>query len=384
MKIAVLISGLFLLMMNFVSAQAVKPGAEQPGRYLPLLKGRKVAIVVNPTSRIGKQHLADFLQEEQVELKKIFTPEHGLRGETGAGERVNNHTDAATGLPVISLYGNTRKPTEEELEGIDVVVFDLQDVGVRFYTYLSTLFYVMEACAEQDIPLVVLDRPNPNGDYVAGPVLKPEFRSFVGMIPVPVVHGCTLGELAEMINGEGWLAGGACCRLTVVPVANYTHRTSYSLPVKPSPNLPNDAAVRLYPSLCFFEATHASIGRGTIFPFQVIGYPDPSMGRFMFTPRDRPGACNPVQEGKACFGDDLRLTGPEERFTLVYFMKYYNRFSEEKIFLRSEHWFNLLAGTDRVLMDIRAGKTLDEIEASWKEDLDRYRQLRCKYLLYPE
>jgi uncharacterized protein YbbC (DUF1343 family) len=268
--------------------------------------------------------------------------------------------------------------------GIDIVLFDLQDVGIRFYTYLSTMHYVMEACAGSNIPLVILDRPNPNGDYVAGPVLKPEFRSFVGMEPIPVVHGCTLGELAEMINGEGWLSDDLRCNLTVVPVENYTHQTRYSLPVKPSPNLPNDVAVRLYPSLCFFEATHASIGRGTPFPFQVIGYPDPLMGNFMFTPESAPGAKNPLQQGKACYGDDLRSASLDNRFSLSYFLMYYHRFRDKKDFLSSEKWFNWLAGTDQVLKDIRAGKTLDIIEASWKDDLKKYIDLRREYLLYPE
>jgi uncharacterized protein YbbC (DUF1343 family) len=246
------------------------------------------------------------------------------------------------------------------------------------------MHYVMEACAEKNIPLIVLDRPNPNGDYVAGPVLKPEFRSFVGMEPIPVVHGCTLGELAEMINEEGWLSDDLRCNLTVVPVENYTHQTRYSLPVKPSPNLPNDVAVRLYPSLCFFEATHASIGRGTSFPFQVIGYPDPAMGNFMFIPESTAGAKNPLQLGKACYGDDLRSAGLDNKFSLSYFLMYYHRFRDKKDFLSSERWFNLLAGTDQVLKDIQAGKTLDTIEASWQADLEKFKELRREYLLYPE
>jgi len=367
-----------------IYAQPVRPGAEQPEIYLPLVKDMNVALVANHTSLKGDQHLLDFLLEEQVPVKKIFCPEHGFRGDADAGEKIGDYIDPATGLPVISLYGNNKKPTESQLEGIDVVLFDLQDVGVRFYTYLSTMHYVMEACAEHAIPLIILDRPNPNGDYVAGPVLKPEFRSFVGMDPVPVVHGCTLGELAEMINGEGWLSDDENCDLTVVPVQNYTHQTRYFLPVKPSPNLPNDVAVRLYPSLCFFEATYASIGRGTIFPFQVVGFPDAKMGKFMFTPDSTSGAKNPLQKGKACYGEDLRQASLDSQFSLSYFLMYYHRFTDEKDFISSERWFNLLAGTDQVLKDIRAGKTLDAIEASWEDDLKKYKDTRREYLLYPE
>ncbi len=366
------------------SAQKIRPGAERPEIFLPLVQNKNVAIVANHTSRSGEQHLLDFLLHKQIAVKKVFCPEHGFRGDADAGEKIGNQTDPATGLPVISLYGENKKPTSDQMAGIDIVLFDLQDVGVRFYTYLSTMHYVMEACAESNIPLVILDRPNPNGDYVAGPVLKPKFRSFVGMEPIPVVHGCTLGELAGMINEEGWLSDDLRCNLTVVPVENYTHQIRYTLPVKPSPNLPNDVAIRLYPSLCFFEATHASIGRGTPFPFQVIGYPDPSMGNFMFTPESVPGAKNPLQEGKACYGDDLRAAGPDNRFSLSYFLMYYHRFRNEKDFLSSERWFNLLAGNDQVLKDIRAGKTLDAIEASWQEDLKRFISLRREYLLYAE
>jgi uncharacterized protein YbbC (DUF1343 family) len=367
-----------------VSAQKITPGAERPEIFLPLVQNKNVALVANHTSLVRGQHLLDFLLEKQIAVKKIFCPEHGFRGDADAGEKIGDQIDQTTGLPVISLYGKNRKPTKDQLKGIDIVLFDLQDVGVRFYTYLSTMHYVMEACGENNIPLVVLDRPNPNGDYVAGPVLKPEFRSFVGMEPIPVVHGCTLGELAEMINGEGWLSDDLICNLTVVPVENYTHQTRYSLPVKPSPNLPNDVAIRLYPSLCFFEATHASIGRGTPFPFQVIGYPDPAMGNFMFTPESTSGAKNPLQLGKACYGEDLRSASLDSRFSLSYFLLYYHRFRNEKDFLSSERWFNLLAGTDQVLKDIRAGKTLDVIEASWQDDLKKYIDLRREYLLYPE
>jgi len=350
-----------------------------------LLEGKHVGLVVNQTSRVGQEHLLDYLISRNVDVEKIFSPEHGFRGDADAGEHVSDQKDMKTGLPVISLYGDNKKPTSEQLNGLDLIVFDIQDVGVRFYTYLSTLHYVMEACGEENVSLLVLDRPNPNGGYVAGPVLDPEFRSFVGMHPIPVVHGCTLGELAQMINGEGWLKDHVKCDLTVVTVANYTHHTAYSLPVKPSPNLPNDRAIQLYPSLCFFEATNVSIGRGTYFPFQVIGYPDPNMGAFEFTPTSISGmAKSPKQEGKVCYGEDLRTDSLTGQFTLEYFIRYYHKFKKEADFLSSPRWFNLLAGTDEVLKMIRAGAKWSEIEASWTNDLEKYKQMRRKYLLYTE
>lgn len=366
-------------------AQNLQCGADRPERYLPLLANKKVGLVVNPSSRVGEQHLLDFLLAQKVGVKKVFCPEHGFRGDADAGELVRDEKDVKTGLPVISLYGKNKKPSPAQLAGIDVLVFDIQDVGVRFYTYLSTLHYVMEAAAETGLPVIVLDRPNPNGDYVAGPVLDPRFKSFVGMHPIPVVHGCTLGEMARMLNGEKWLNGGIQCRLTVIPVANYTHQTRYSLPVKPSPNLPNDLSIRLYPSLCFFEATTASIGRGTLFPFQVAGYPDPAMGKFRFTPKSIPGmAKDPVQQGKICYGTDLRAESPDHRFSLELFLNFYRRFGNEADFLDRPQWFNLLAGTDRVLKQIREGADWKTIEDSWKPELDRYQNMRKNYLLYPD
>jgi uncharacterized protein YbbC (DUF1343 family) len=384
MKI-LLVVALLAGMAGRLSAQEIVCGADQPGKYLEMLKGKQVGLVVNQTSRVGEEHLLDFLLGKGIDVKKIFSPEHGFRGDADAGEHVLDQKDKKTGLPVISLYGDNKKPKPEQLCGLDLLIFDVQDVGVRFYTYLSTLHYVMEACAEENLPLLLFDRPDPNGDYVAGPVLKPDFQSFVGMHPIPVVHGCTLGELAQMINGEGWLKGHVKCDLTIIPVANYTHRMSYSLPVKPSPNLPTDLSVRLYPSLCFFEATNMSIGRGTYFPFQVIGYPDPVMGGFQFTPESIPGmAKSPKQEGKVCFGEDLRTESLDDRFTLEYFVRYYRKFEKEPDFLSSPGWFNLLAGTDEVLKMIREGAQWPEIEASWKKDLDDYKKMRQKYLLYPE
>jgi len=376
---------LLLVSCSGFSKTSVKTGAERPNCYLPLIKNKRVGIVVNHTSYIGTQHLLDFLLSRGVDIERVFCPEHGLRGTADAGELVSGQRDPVTGLIVVSLYGKNKKPSEDQMRDLDVVIFDLQDVGVRFYTYFSTMHYVMESCSENNVKMIILDRPDPNGDYIDGPVLKFEYRSFVGMEPVPVVHGCTAGEMAKMINGEGWLVNGEKCNLTVIPLKNYTHHTFYSLPVKPSPNLPNDTAIRLYPSLCFFESTNLSIGRGTHFPFQVIGYPDPKMGKFSFTPESIDGmAKNPKQKGKVCYGEDLRNIGIKSRFSLSYFLKYYKMFSEEKTFFSSENWFNLLAGTDKLLKDIRDGKSVEEIRESWQPDLRKYKKIRKKYLLYPE
>lgn len=361
------------------------PAADQPEEYLHLLTGKNVGIVVNQTAIAGQKHLLDFLLENNVRVKKIFAPEHGFRGEAAAGEKISDGKDNATGVPVISLYGTIHKPAREHLQGLEILVFDMQDVGCRFYTYLSTLFLCIEACAENNIPLMVLDRPNPNGDYIAGPVLKPQFTSFVGMVPVPVVHGCTLGEMALMINGERWHKGGSDANITVIKVKNYSHSDMYELPVWPSPNLPNYQSVRLYPSLCFFEATSVSIGRGTPFPFQVIGGTLPHLGDFSFTPVNMPGiAVNPVNMGKVCYGVDLREKDPVPPFTLKFFLDFYHKYPTEKEFLTRERWFNLLAGTDEVIRDIRAGKSEEEIMQSWEPDLNAYRKIRKKYLLYPD
>lgn len=365
--------------------EIILPAASQPEEYLPLLKGRKVGLVVNHTARIGDVLLPDFLLRNGIKVERIFAPEHGFRGEASAGEKIADGKDPETGIQVISLYGNVHKPTPEHLNGIDVMVFDIQDVGCRFYTFLSTLHLCIEACAENDIPLIVLDRPNPNGDYVAGPVLKPQFSSFVGIVPVPVVHGCTLGEMALMINGERWHKAPKKADLTVIRVKNYAHSDQYILPVAPSPNLPNHQAVRLYPSLCFFEATSVSIGRGTQFPFQVIGGLLPGLGDFRFTPVNIPGvAVNPINMNKECFGVDLRDIDPVPPFTLSYFLDFYKKYPSEKQFLTNERWLNLLAGTDALIRDIRAGKSETEMVDSWIPELEEYKQLRRRYLLYPD
>jgi uncharacterized protein YbbC (DUF1343 family) len=360
-------------------------GAAQPSVYLPLLKEKKVGLVVNNTSTVGEIHIVDFLVKNGVEVEKIFAPEHGFRGDVSAGGEVKDGRDEATGLPVFSLYGETRKPTPDHLKGIDVLIFDIQDVGCRFYTYISTLHLVLEACAESRVPLMVFDRPNPNGDYVAGPVRKEGFESFVSMDPIPIVHGCTVGELAQMINGEDWHKAEQPCDLTVIPVKNYDHTMAYSLPVRPSPNLPNDLAVRLYPSLCFFEATSVSVGRGTDFPFQVLGGPDPELGSFEFTPRSIPGvAINPLNKDQKCYGIDLRNLKKVPEFTLRYFLNFYHKYDREEDFLTRERWLNLLAGTDDLIEQIREGKTEKEILEIWQPGLERYKSLRRKYLLYPD
>ncbi|MGQ1948102.1 exo-beta-N-acetylmuramidase NamZ family protein [Geofilum sp. OHC36d9] len=365
-------------------ATMIRTGAEQMDQWLPLLKGRKIALLVNHTSLVDGVHLLDTLVKREVDIDRVFVPEHGFRGDADAGEHIEDSKDAQTGLPIISLYGSNKKPTEEQLEGLDIVIFDIQDVGVRFYTYISTLHYMMEACAENNVAMIVLDRPNPNGDYIDGPVLQKGFESFIGMHPIPLVHGLTVGELAEMINGEGWLKDGIKCSLSVIPVKNYTKDLVYEIPVAPSPNLPNYLSVRLYPSLCLFEATEVSIGRGTLFPFQVIGYPDTTFGDFSFTPVSIKGmAKSPLQEGNICYGEDLRnLNAGQQRFSLSYFIKYYQLSGYDKNFISRKRWFNLLVGNDLLIRQIEEGMSEQSIRASWKKELETYDEMRQKYLKY--
>jgi uncharacterized protein YbbC (DUF1343 family) len=386
-RLPILMAFLLVLLISPTYSRAqnnpVICGADQPENYLPLLKNKRIGLVVNHTSTVGNQHLVDFLVGNGITVKALFAPEHGLRGEADAGEKISNSTDAKTGIPIISIYGKNNRPTSEQLGELDLIVYDIQDVGCRFYTYISTLHYTMEACAENGKGIIVLDRPNPNGDYCDGPVLKPAFKSGVGVDPIPVVHGCTVGELARMINGEGWLKNGVTCSLTVISMKNYTHATIYSPPLKPSPNLPNYTSIRLYPSLCFFEATSASIGRGTTFPFQVIGFPDSKMGAFSFIPRSLKGfEMNPLQKDQTCYGDDLRNLTEIPRFTLKYFLDWYKKFDQPAEFLTRERWFNLLMGDDKVLQMIKSGKSEAEISDSWQQELTSYKKIRSKYLLY--
>lgn len=366
-------------------------GAERFDQYLEKLKGKNVGMVVNQTSLVGtpykETHLVDSLLKLKISVKKILTPEHGFRGTADAGEKVKSGIDEKTGLPIVSLYGNNKKPTPENLSDLDVLVFDIQDVGARFYTYISTLHYVMEACAENGKELIVLDRPNPNGFYIDGPVLDTTYRSFVGMHPVPVVHGMTIGEYAKMLNGEKWLKNGAQCNLTVIPCANYDHNMLYKVRVKPSPNLPNMTAMYLYPSLCFFEGTPVSVGRGTDKPFQIIGHPDFTGRSFSFTPQSMEGAKEPPLKDKLCYGIDLS-TLQRDYFTkrkslnLEWLIEFYQKFPNKEKFFTP--FFTKLAGTKELQKQIEDGKSEEEIRASWMLELEQFKNVRKKYLLYKD
>jgi uncharacterized protein YbbC (DUF1343 family) len=357
-------------------------GAQQLDLLLPKVKGKNIALVVNHTSLIGKIHLADTLKNSGISIKKIFAPEHGFRGAAADGEHVNDTIDRKTNIPLVSLYGKNKKPTTEHLADVDVVIFDIQDVGARFYTYISTMHYVMEACAENDKQLIILDRPNPNGNYIDGPVLKPELKSFVGMHPIPIVHGLTVGELAQMINAEGWLEGSKKCNLDIIKIKNWKHADEYSLPMKPSPNLPNDQAIKLYPSICLFEGTVISVGRGTLMPFQVLGNPELKDLPFQFTPVTIKGvAKNPPHENKICYGIDLRTTSVERKLDLSYLLKFYNLYPDKEKFFVA--YFDKLAGNTTLKQQIKDGLTEEQIRQSWKADLDIYKEKRIKYLLYP-
>lgn len=363
-------------------AVSVSTGAAQTDRYLPLLKGKRVALVVNHTSLVGKTHLTDTLLSLGIDVKKVFAPEHGFRGAAPDGEKINDAVDAKTKLPIVSLYGANHKPSPEQLQDIDVIVFDIQDVGTRFYTYISTMHYVMEAAAELNKKVVILDRPNPNGHYVDGPILQPELKSFVGMHPIPIVHGLTVGELAMMINGEGWLKDGIKCDVEVIKMKNWKHADNYAVPVKPSPNLPNDQSIRLYPSLCLFEGTQISVGRGTDIPFQVIGNPLLSDMPFQFTPVSIPNmSTSPMHKGKVCYGLDLRQVKVEPRIDLKYLIDMYKRYPDKDIFFTGS--FNRLAGTTALQQQIKDGLSEEQIRETWKNDLDAYKTKRQKYLLYP-
>ena len=385
---------LLLSCVGFANAQNEEKGdlvigAERFDKLKTLLEDKRIGLVVNQTSILNNEiqtHLLDALLENGFQVKVVFAPEHGFRGIADAGEIVKDSKDIKTGIPIVSIYGKQKAPTAEQMADIDAVVFDIQDVGARFYTYISTMHYVMEACAENDKELIVLDRPNPN-DYIDGPIRQPGFRSFVGVDPIPLLHGLTVGELASMINGEGWLKTGEnSCKLEVVTMLNWKHGDPYWLPVKPSPNLPNDQAVRLYPSLCFFEATSFSVGRGTYHPFQVIGYPDKKFGDFSFTPTSLPGFdTHPIQKDKVCYGINLQEYPFEGGLTLKFVLYFYDKCGKNASFFFSRaKWFDLLAGTDQLRKQIIAGMNEEEIRETWKEDLDNYKEMRKKYLLYEE
>lgn len=361
---------------------ALKPGAGQLDLLLPKLKGKNVGLVVNHTSMIGKTHLTDTLLALGVSVKKVFAPEHGFRGAAADGEKINDGTDAKTGLPIISLYGTNKKPAPEQIADLDVLIFDIQDVGTRFYTYISTLHYVMEAGAENGKKVIVLDRPNPNGNYVDGPILEPALKSFVGMHPIPIVHGLTVGELAGMINGEGWLANGGKCDVEVIKLQNWKHEDYYAVPIRPSPNLPNDQAIRLYPSLCLFEGTQISVGRGTQIPFLILGNPELKNMPFQFTPKAIAGMSNtPPHENKVCYGIDLREVKVEPRIDLHYLIDFYKAYPDKEKFFTGS--FNRLAGTPVLQQQIRDGLSEQQIRESWVKGLEGYKEMRKKYLLYP-
>jgi len=376
--------------------ESIVIGANQTEAYLELLEDKRVGVVANQTSVIFKDgmgssessvntmyiHLVDSLISHKINVKKIFAPEHGFRGKADAGEVVKHGLDTKTGLPIISLYGNNKKPAAAQLKGLDVVVFDIQDVGARFYTYISSLHYVMEACAEAKIPIIILDRPNPNGHYVDGPILESEHKSFIGMHPVPIVHGMTIAEYAKMINGEGWLANRITCELTIIKVKNYTHKSEYNLPIKPSPNLPNDIAINLYPSLCFFEGTNVSVGRGTELQFQIYGSPFLPKTEFNFTPRPNFGAKYPKHENKVCNGYNLRASQKLDRLDLSFIINAYNITKDKSSFFLSNGFFTKLAGTKRLQKQIKAGVTIENIKATWKDGLNTFNIMRAKYLLY--
>lgn len=362
-----------------------KNAADRPELYLPLLKNKTVAIVANQTSLLAdKTHLVDFLVQNNIKIKHIFAPEHGFRGTADAGEHVKNGIDTKTGLPIISLYGDNKKPKFEQLQGVDIVLFDIQDVGVRFYTYISTLTYVMEAAAENGKEIIVLDRPNPHDGYTDGPILKEKWTSFVGLHKVPVVYGLTIGEYGKMVNGEKWMKNAAQVKYTLIPMLNYHKNKRYPISEKPSPNLPNDQSINLYPSLCFFEGTQVSVGRGTDFPFQVYGSPWLKNQEFSFTPKPTSGAKDPFLNGKICFGKDLRQF-PEikGKLDLSFVIDAYQNFDKKaQDFFLKNLWFDTLAGTDELRKQIISGTPEAEIRKSWQKDLENFEKIRRKYVLY--
>lgn len=372
--------------INLVEYEAITTGAQQLEKYGQLIKGKRIAIVANQSSIVGEKYLIDFLLEKEVIISKVFSPEHGFRGTAGAGEKVQSNIDSKTGIQIVSLYGKHKKPTITDLQDIDIVLFDLQDVGVRFYTYISTLTYVMEACAENNKPIIILDRPNPNGFYVDGPVLETEYKSFVGMHPVPVVYGMTIGEYAKMVNGEKWLNDGISCDLSIIKLKNYKRNMLVKLPIKPSPNLPNWESVYLYPSLCFFEGTVISAGRGTDFPFQIYGHPDLKLGSFNFTPTPNVGSKYPKLEGKHCNGQNL--SGYAHNFknnnvglNLSWLIETYKTLNNDSIVMFN-NYFNTLAGNKELKQQIIDGWSEEKIKESWQQGLNDFKAIRKKYLIY--
>lgn len=364
-----------------INASVIKTGADNYEKYLPLLKDKKVGIVTNQTGILSdKTHVVDFLMEKKINLQTIFAPEHGFRGTADAGEHIVDGKDPKTGLSIISLYGDNKKPKAAQLAEIDIMIFDLQDVGARFYTYISSLHYVMEACAENNVPLLILDRPNPNGSIVDGPLLEKEFTSFVGMHPIPLLHGMTIGEYAQMVNGEKWLKDGVQCKLTVIPCTDYNRKMEYSLLAKPSPNLPNDQSINLYASLCLFEGTNVSMGRGTETQFQIYGSPFLKNTTFSFTPKPNFGAKDPLYNGKECFGEDLTKYPKLKQLELKWLIKAYQNTSDKTKFFNA--FFTKLAGTKKLQQQIESGVSETEIRKTWQKDLEAFKKMRTKYLIY--
>lgn len=380
----------FLLCCICIAQAQILPGAHNTEAYFPLLNGKKVAFVVNQTSTIGKVHLVDSMLKRKINIVKVFAPEHGFRGNADAGATIKDGIDTKTKLPIVSLYGKKEKPAAEDLKNIDIIVFDIQDVGCRFYTFLSTLHYVMEACAENQIPLILLDRPNPNGFYVDGPVMDTALKSFVGIAPIPIVHGLTLGEYAMMAKGEKWINAAASLQIEIIKNKNYTHSSRYKLPIKPSPNLPNERAIFLYPSLCLFEGTNVSVGRGTSLPFQIIGSPYVKKDSlYAFVPTAQPGATNPFLKGQKCYGYNLVKYKKELQTEMIginlnYLKKMYQAFTDKEKFFLKNNFFEKLAGSKTLRQQIKDNISNADIKKSWQPALDEYKAMRKKYLLYDD
>ncbi len=370
-----------LILLSFIfdlNGQNITTGAARINDYLPLIIDQEIAIVGNQTSMINNTHIVDTLLSLNIKIKKVFSPEHGFRGNEDAGAIIENDIDSKTNLPIISLYGKNKKPSYEDLQDVDIILFDIQDVGARFYTYISTLHYVMEAAAENNIQLIVLDRPNPNGHYIDGPIREKKYESFVGMHPVPIVYGMTIGEYAKMINGEKWISQK--CDLKIIKITGYNHDSHYDLPIKPSPNLPNSRSINLYPSLCLFEGTNISVGRGTKFPFQHFGAPY-IKSNYSFVPKSGKGSKHPKHESKICYGTDLRFQENYlDQLNLVWLINCYKESSEKEKFFNN--FFDKLAGNDKLRKQIISGKSIDEIRKSWQNDLVNFKKIRNKYLLY--
>ncbi|MEQ8476282.1 DUF1343 domain-containing protein [Fulvivirga sp.] len=369
---------------NQAPDKTIRVGAESLDEYLPLLKDKKVALLANHSSLVGKTHLVDTLLSNDVDIVKVFAPEHGFRGDRPDGATIDNTKDPKTGIPIVSMYGKNKSLPVELLEGVDVLIFDIQDVGVRFFTYISAMAYAMKSCAASGTKFIVLDRPNPNGMLVDGPMLDSAFSSYVGALPLPAVHGLTVGELAKMIHGEGW-TGDKKCDLTIIPVKNYDHSMPYILPVKPSPNLPSDKSIILYPSLALFEGTAISVGRGTYKPFIQYGHPSFTDLKHTFTPVSIPDmSAKPPLENQKCYGYSFEDKDVKHEFTLKYLLDAYNKFEDKESFFLKTNYFNLLMGTDKTMQQIKAGMSEVAIKATWKSDLDTYMVMRKKYLLYKD